>query len=94
MALVSCGAGDHADPMAIRDWPADERPREKLLEKGAAALSDAELLAILLRTGTRGQSALDLARDRTQELPVAAQADRLRSAAILRRARVGTRPLC
>jgi DNA repair protein RadC len=48
--------------MAIRDWPSDERPREKLLEKGAAALSDAELLAILLRTGTRGHSALDLAR--------------------------------
>jgi DNA repair protein RadC len=49
--------------MAIRDWPREERPREKLLEKGAAALSDAELLAILLRTGTRGCSALDLARD-------------------------------
>ena len=49
--------------MAIRDWPCDERPREKLLDKGAAALSDAELLAILLRTGTRGYSALDLARD-------------------------------
>jgi DNA repair protein RadC len=49
--------------MAIRDWPSDERPREKLLEKGAAALSDAELLAILLRTGTPGHSALDLARD-------------------------------
>jgi len=37
--------------MAIRDWPSDERPREKLLEKGAGALSDAELLAILLRAG-------------------------------------------
>jgi DNA repair protein RadC len=49
--------------MAIRDWPCDERPREKLLEKGAAALSDAELLAILLRSGTRGSSAVDLARD-------------------------------
>jgi DNA repair protein RadC len=49
--------------MAIRDWPQDERPREKLLDKGAAALSDAELLAILLRTGTPGHSALDLARD-------------------------------
>ena len=48
--------------MAIRDWPSDERPREKLLDKGAAALSDAELLAILLRTGTPGNSALDLAR--------------------------------
>jgi len=49
--------------MAIRDWPENERPREKLLEKGAGALSDAELLAILLRTGTPGHSALDLARD-------------------------------
>src|ERR1700738_2932764 len=48
--------------MAIRDWPIDERPREKLLEKGAAALSDAELLAVMLRTGTPGKSALDLAR--------------------------------
>jgi DNA repair protein RadC len=48
--------------MAIRDWPECERPREKLLEKGAAALSDAELLAILLRTGSPGSSALDLAR--------------------------------
>ena len=49
--------------MAIREWPSDERPREKLLEKGATALSDAELLAVLLRTGTPGHSALDLARD-------------------------------
>ena len=49
--------------MAIRDWPIDERPREKLLEKGPGALSDAELLAILLRTGTPGRSALDLARE-------------------------------
>jgi DNA repair protein RadC len=48
--------------MPILDWPATERPREKLLSKGAAALSDAELLAILLRTGTRGQNAVALAR--------------------------------
>ncbi|MDE1922292.1 MAG: DNA repair protein RadC [Gammaproteobacteria bacterium] len=48
--------------MAITDWPADERPREKLLARGAESLSDAELLAILLRTGTRGCSAVDLAR--------------------------------
>lgn len=48
--------------MAISDWPAQERPREKLLHKGADALSDAELLAIFLRTGTRGQTAVDLAR--------------------------------
>ena len=49
--------------VAIRDWPSDERPREKLLERGAAALSDAELLAILLRSGVKGRSALDLARE-------------------------------
>jgi DNA repair protein RadC len=49
--------------MSINDWPLAERPREKLLERGAAALSDAELLAIFLRTGVRGRSAVDLARD-------------------------------
>jgi hypothetical protein len=49
--------------MGIRDWPEDERPREKLLARGAAALCDAELLAILFRCGGRGQSALDLARE-------------------------------
>ena len=48
--------------MAISDWPAQERPREKLLQKGAEALSDAELLAIFLRTGCKGQTAVDLAR--------------------------------
>jgi len=48
--------------MRITDWPAAERPREKLLERGAAALSDAELLAIFLRTGVTGMSAVDLAR--------------------------------
>ena len=49
--------------MAISDWPDSERPREKLLLKGSAALNDAELLAIFLRTGVRGKSALDLSRD-------------------------------
>lgn len=48
--------------MSIKDWPADERPREKLLQKGAVALSDAELLAIFLRTGLPGLSAVELAR--------------------------------
>lgn len=48
--------------MAIHEWPQDERPREKLLLKGAASLSDAELLAIFLRTGCAGVSAVDLAR--------------------------------
>ena len=49
--------------MAITDWPELERPREKLLAQGAAVLSDAELLAIFLRTGIKGVSAVDLARD-------------------------------
>ena len=48
--------------MSIRHWPAAERPREKLLERGAASLSDAELLAIFLRTGVAGCSAVELAR--------------------------------
>lgn len=49
--------------MAITDWPRDERPREKLLQRGVAALSDAELLAIFLRTGIKGKTAVDLARE-------------------------------
>ena len=49
--------------MAIIDWPELERPREKMLHRGAKALSDAELLAIFLRVGTRGKTAVDLARD-------------------------------
>jgi DNA repair protein RadC len=48
--------------MAITDWPLQERPRERLLALGAAALADAELLAILLRTGVKGKSAVDVAR--------------------------------
>jgi len=47
----------------IRNWPEDDRPREKLLKRGARSLSNSELLAILLRTGTLGVSAIDLARD-------------------------------
>jgi DNA repair protein RadC len=46
----------------IKSWPAEDRPREKLLKKGAGALSHSELLAILLRTGVSGVSAIDLAR--------------------------------
>jgi len=48
--------------MAITDWPMEERPREKLLLKGAPSLSDAELLAIFLRTGMPGLSAVDMSR--------------------------------
>jgi DNA repair protein RadC len=49
--------------MAIRDWPEDARPREKLLARGAAALTDAELVAVFLRTGVTGKSAVDLGRE-------------------------------
>ncbi len=53
--------------MSIANWPVAERPREKLLSLGPAALSDAELLAIFLRTGCVGKSAVDLARELLQE---------------------------
>ncbi|CAG8999702.1 MAG: hypothetical protein CENE_01681 [Candidatus Celerinatantimonas neptuna] len=53
--------------MAITDWPMDERPREKLLSKGAKSLSDAELLAIFLRTGCHGIDAVTLARQLLNE---------------------------
>jgi len=49
--------------MAISDWPLKERPRERLLAEGPGALSDAELLAVLLRTGIRGKSAVELGRE-------------------------------
>jgi DNA repair protein RadC len=49
--------------MPITDWPEDERPREKLILRGASTLSDAELLAIFLRTGLKGLTAVDLARN-------------------------------
>jgi DNA repair protein RadC len=49
--------------MGIADWPEDQKPREKLLERGAATLTDQELLGIILRTGVKGKSAVDLGRD-------------------------------
>jgi DNA repair protein RadC len=57
----------HDGHMHIRDWPEDERPREKLLARGAPALSDAELLAIFIGCGPRGQSAVDLGRQLLSE---------------------------
>lgn len=48
--------------MNIREWPADERPREKLLQRGAASLTDAELLAVFLGSGVRGCNVVELAR--------------------------------
>lgn len=65
----------------IRDWPEAERPRERLLGAGPGALSDAELLAIFLRTGMAGESAVDLARRLLREfggLRALLQADRSR----------------
>ena len=53
--------------MSIKDWPAEDRPREKLLKLGPQALSETELIAIFLRTGTRGHSALDVARNLLKE---------------------------
>lgn len=53
----------HFISMAITDWPETERPREKLMRQGPQSLSEAELLAIFLRTGVEGSTAVDLARD-------------------------------
>lgn len=53
--------------MAITDWPEDQRPRERLIRQGPAALSDAELLAVFLRVGVAGKSAVDLGRDMLQQ---------------------------
>jgi DNA repair protein RadC len=68
--------------VAIKDWPEGERPRERLLEQGPASLTDAELLAVILRTGTAGRSALDLGREALARFGglsglLAAPADRL-----------------
>src|SRR5690606_24079117 len=68
--------------MSIKEWPAAERPREKLLLHGAGALSDAELLAIFLRTGRNGRSAVDLARD------LLAEFGSLRALLVAERARI------
>jgi len=56
------GAYEEGGEMSIRDWPVAERPREKLLSRGVSSLSDAELLAVFLRTGVSGRDAVDLAR--------------------------------
>lgn len=58
--------GENKQKSAIRDWPHDERPREKLINHGPQRLSDAELLAIFLRTGVAGLSAVDLGRELLQ----------------------------
>ena len=53
--------------MAITDWPQDQRPRERLIQQGPQALSDAELLAVFLRVGVTGKSAVDLGRDMVKD---------------------------
>jgi DNA repair protein RadC len=53
---------NHEQPLTIKQWAEDDRPREKLLLKGRSSLSDAELLAILIATGTREESAVDIAK--------------------------------
>ncbi len=62
-SLICAGITVQGLDMRIADWPADERPRERLLKLGAAALSEAELLAIFLRTGMAGRSAVELGRE-------------------------------
>jgi len=62
-SLICAGITVQGLDMRIADWPADERPRERLLKLGAAALSEAELLAIFLRTGMAGSSAVELGRE-------------------------------
>src|SRR5215470_19639254 len=59
---MPCHQGIGARNMRIAEWPEGERPRERLLKHGASALSEAELLAIFLRTGVAGASAVDLGR--------------------------------
>jgi len=61
--MPEAAAGAHPAGMHIRDWPEHERPREKLLARGAGALSDAELLALFLGSGTAGRDAVATARD-------------------------------
>jgi DNA repair protein RadC len=80
--------------MPIRDWPAAERPRERLLSCGAAALSDSELLAVFVRSGVRGRTAVDLARGlltRFGSISAILAADR---AALERRGGIGRARYC
>lgn len=70
-SMVSLQPAASMKPQPVRDWPEAERPRERLLRQGAQVLSDAELLAIFLRTGTQQHSVVSLARlllDRFQGL--------------------------
>ena len=82
--------------MQIRDWPAGERPREKLLAQGAGALSDAELLAIFIGCGARGRSAVDVGRALLGEaggLRTLLDAGQARACALAAALELGTRHL-
>ena len=59
---------ENGDFLNIKNWAAEDRPREKLLLKGKAALSDSELIAILLGTGTASMSAVDVAKNVLQAI--------------------------
>ena len=78
--------------MAINDWAEDQRPRERSIRQGAVALSDAELLAVFLRVGVKGKSAVDLGRDMLHELvryaPVWREPERLLTNPRLRHSQV------
>ncbi len=71
----------------IRNWPESERPREKLLERGPQALSEAELVALLLGSGTKGRSAVDIARALLTEFGSLSRDAQCRPAALGRQAR-------
>jgi len=72
MGRIQEAAQEIAAPYRIHALPVAERPREKLQQRGAAALSDAELVAIFLRTGVKGRSAIDLARELLARHPLQA----------------------
>jgi DNA repair protein RadC len=80
--------------MSIRDWPKLERPREKLVERGAQALSDAELLALLFGSGGRGLSAVDLARRLINEFGSLRELLKAEHLDALRRHGLGTARYC
>ena len=80
--------------MTIRDWPAEERPREKLLARGGSALSDAELLALFLGSGRRGRTAVDVGRDLLAALGGLKPVLELDAAALARQPGVGTAKAC
>lgn len=76
--------------MPITDWPKEDRPREKLLAKGEQVLTDAELIAIFLKTGTRGKTALDIAKELLTEYGSLKKLMRAPREALIRRSGLGT----